>query len=126
MLMRIFKRAGAQAGLGLAETLVAVAILGTSMVAFVTALSTGSIAVAEQDEAMVKQSLAQTQLEYTKSYPYDSGAATYPTISTPEGYTVSVDVTSVPDTDANIQRITVTVYREGQSVMTLADYKVNR
>ena len=50
------------------ETLVAVAILGTSVVAFVVALSAGSIAVGEQDEIAVAQGLAQTQLEYTKSY----------------------------------------------------------
>ena len=96
------------------------------MVAFVVALSAGSIAVGEQDKAVVAQSLAQTQLEYTKSYPYDSEATTYPTVDTPEGYTISVGVASLPDTDTDIQKITVTVSRESETIMTVADYKVNR
>ena len=122
----IRNRAQIQTGLGLVETLVGVAILGTSVVAFVTALSAGSIAVAEQDEAVATQNLAQNQMEYTKSYPYDTEAITYPAIDAPEGYSVSVAVTSVPDTDDNIQRITVTVSRGSEPVITLADYKMNR
>jgi type II secretory pathway pseudopilin PulG len=119
-------RAQGQRGLGLVETLVAVAILGTSVVAFVAALSAGSIAVGEQDEKVVAQSLAQTQLEYTKSYLYDPEATTYPTVDTPEGYVISVDVASIPDTDADIQKITVTISRDSENIMTVADYKVNR
>jgi len=125
-LARVKNQAQDQRGLGLVETLVAVAILGTSVVAFVVALSAGSIAVGEQDKAVVAQSLAQTQLEYTKSYPYDSEATTYPTVDTPEGYTISVGVASLPDTDTDIQKITVTVSRESETIMTVADYKVNR
>jgi Tfp pilus assembly protein PilV len=125
-LARLKNRAQDQQGLGLVETLVAVAILGTSVVAFVVALSAGSIAVTEQDEQVVAQSLVQTQLEYTKSYPYDTEATTYPAVDTAEGYTISVGVTSIPDTDADIQKITVTVSRESETIMTVADYKVNR
>jgi len=115
-----------QRGLGLVETLVAVAVLGTSVVAFVVALSAGSIAVGEQDEAVVTQSLVRTQLEYTKSYPYDPEATTYPAVETPEGYAISIGVASIPDTDADIQKITVIVSRESETIMTVADYKVNR
>ena len=125
-LARVKNRAQDQTGLGLVETLVAVAILGTFVVAFDVALSAGSIAVAEQDEAVVAQSLVQTQLEYTKSYPYDPEATAYPAVDTPEGYTISVGVTSVPDTDADIQKITVTVSLESETIITVADYKVNR
>ena len=120
------KRVQDQRGLGLVETLVAVAILGTSVVAFVAALSAGSIAVGEQDEKFVVQSLAQTQLEYTKSYPYNPEAATYPTVDTPEDYIISVNVTSIPDTDADIQKITITISRNSENIMTVEDYKVNR
>jgi type II secretory pathway pseudopilin PulG len=119
-------RAQDQTGLGLVETLVAIAILGTSVVAFVVALAAGSIAVAEQDEAVVAQSLVQTQLEYIKSCTYNPEATTYPTVDAPEGYTISVGVTSIPDTDADIQKITVTVSRESATIITVADYKVNR
>jgi Tfp pilus assembly protein PilV len=115
-----------QRGLGLVEALVAVAILGTSVVAFVVALSTGMIAIGEQDEQVVAQGLAQTQLEYTKSYAYNPGASTYPVVAAPPGYMVNVGVGPVPDAGPDIQKITVTVLRGGQNVLTLQDYKVNR
>ncbi len=119
-------RARAQTGLGLVETLVAVAVLGTSVIAFVAALSAGSIAVAEQDEDVVAQGLAQSQLEYTKSYAYDTEAVTYPAIAAPEGYDITVTVSPVPGTDADIQKITATISRDGDNVLTIENYKVNR
>jgi Tfp pilus assembly protein PilV len=125
-LARLKTRAQDQRGLGLVETLVAVAILGTSVAAFAAALSAGSIAVDKQGEAAVAQSLVQTQMEYTKSYPYNPAAVTYPAVAPPAGYTIAVGVTSVPGTDADIQKITVTVSRAGLSLITLADYKMNR
>jgi type II secretory pathway pseudopilin PulG len=119
-------RARGQGGLGLVETLVAVAILGTAVAAFVTALSAGSIAVGENDAENMAQGLAQSQLEYTKSYAYDSGATTYPAITAPEGYGIAVSVSSVPGTDSDIQKITVTISHEGESVLQVEDYKVDR
>jgi type II secretory pathway pseudopilin PulG len=115
-----------QKGLGLAETLVAVAILGTAVVAFIAALSAGSIAVGAQDEEVVTQRLARSQLEYTKSYTYIPGATSYPTIPVPEDYSLAVAVSAVPGTDANIQKITAAVSRDGQVLLTVSDYKVNR
>ncbi len=125
-LARTINRAQGQKGLGLVETLVAVAILGTSVVAFVAALSAGSIAVGEQDEEVVAQRLVRSQLEYTKSYSYDPNATTYPTIDVPAGYGLSVMTGSVPGTDTNIQKITVTISRDGQDILAVSDYKVNR
>jgi hypothetical protein len=113
-------------GLGVVESLAAVAVLGTAVVAFIVALSTGSIAAREVDQETVAQSLVRTQLEYIKSFPYDPAATTYPNVDTPEGYTISVEVSSVPDTDTNIQKITVTISREKEEILTVADYKVNR
>jgi Tfp pilus assembly protein PilV len=123
---RIISLLRGQRGLGLAETLVAVAILGTAVVAFIAALSTASMAVGEQDEDVVSQRLALSQLEYTKSYVYIPGAAGYPAIDVPEEYALSVAVRPVPGTDINIQKITVTVSRDGRDVLTVSDYKVNR
>jgi type II secretory pathway pseudopilin PulG len=123
-------RAGHQArgqrGLGLVETLVAVAILGTAVVAFAVALSAGSIAVGEHDGEVVAQGLAHSQIEYTKSYAYDPDAATYPLIAAPEGYAISVGVSAVPNTDSDIQKITVTVTRQGEAILQVEGYKMNR
>ena len=116
-----------QRGVGLVESLVAVAILGVAVVAFVMALSSGAVAVREGNQQVVAQSLARTQLEYIKNYPYDSEATTYPTVDSPEGYTISVEVDDItgPATDDDIQEITVTV-SFGDEDLTIEDYKVNR
>ena len=130
-----------QRGVGLVESLVAVAILGITVVAFVMALSSGAVAVREGNQQVVVQSLVRTQLEYVKSYPlYDSEATTYPYVYTydetynpspitlPEGYGISVAVESIlePATDDNIQKITVTISRGGEDILTVEDYKVDR
>jgi type II secretory pathway pseudopilin PulG len=115
-----------EVGLGLVETLVAMAILGTCAVAFAAGLSAGSMASNEQRREVVAQELAQNELEFVKSTVFVPGAGTYPTVSTPPGYSINVAVSAVPGADANIQKITVTVIEGGQSLLTLADYKVNR
>jgi type II secretory pathway pseudopilin PulG len=115
-----------ESGLGLADSLVAVAILGLAVTAFVVALSTGSIAVREREQQVVAQRLVQTQLEYVKNYAYDPDATTYPAVDTPEGYAISVAVTPLPDTDTDIQKITVTASQEGEELLIVEDYKVNR
>jgi type II secretory pathway pseudopilin PulG len=123
---KINNRFRGQRGIGLVETLVAVAILGTAVAAFTVALSVGSIAVGEHDDETIAQGLAQSQLEYTKGYAYSPGAATYPLLAAPEGYSLSVGVGAVPDTDPDIQKITVTVNRGGEEIIRVQDYKVNR
>ena len=115
-----------QKGMGLVETLVAVAILGTSVVAFVVGLSAGSLSVNEHDRETIAQGLAQTQMEYTKNYAFIPGAVTYPTLAVPPTYSVSVDVLAVPGADANIQKVTVSVLKDSVNIITISDYKVNR
>jgi len=113
-------------GLGIVESLAAVAVLGTAVVAFIIAMSTGSLAVREVDQETVVQSLVRNQLEYIKGYPYDPAATTYPKVDVPAGYTISVEVSSIPDTDTDIQKITVTISRDREEILNFEDYKVNR
>ena len=115
-------------GLGIAESMVAVAILGITVVTFIAALSTVSIAAREGEHEVVAQRLAQAELEYVKSYAYDPGATTYSTedVDTPGGYAISVAVDSIPDTDTNIQKVTVTISLDGEDILSIEDYKVNR
>jgi type II secretory pathway pseudopilin PulG len=115
-----------QRGIGLVETLVAVAVLGTAVVAFAAALSAGSIAVGDHDIVAIAQGLAQSQLEYTKSCAYDIDAITYPLVAAPEGYSISVDINAVPGADSDIQKITVTVNHWAEEIIKVEDYKVNR
>jgi type II secretory pathway pseudopilin PulG len=129
-----------EAGIGLVESLAAVALLGIAGTAFVLSLSTGAIAVRENDQEVVAQSLARAQLEYIKNYPYNPGATTYPyvdsydetynpsPITLPEGYGIGVVVSPIPEAggDTDIQKIAVTISREGVDLLTVAGYKVKR
>jgi type II secretory pathway pseudopilin PulG len=115
-----------EAGLGLVETLVAVAILGTCVAAFAAGFSTGSLAAGEQRTEAVAQELAQNELEYIKNAAFAPGAGTYPAVAAPPGYTIDVAVATVPGADAGIQKVTVTILRDGEAVLDLTDYKVDR
>jgi len=124
--LRTKLKLNSQKGIGLVETLMAVAILGTAVVAFVAALSVGSLTASEQNRETTAQGLAQTQMEYTKNYPYAAGAVTYPALTAPATYSVTIAVVAVPGADTNIQKVTVTVFKEGISVLAISDYKVKR
>lgn len=113
-------------GIGLAETLIAITIIGITAVAFISSLSTGALAVRESDQETVAQQLVMSQLEYLKSLPYDTTGASYPTIDTPSGYTIFVETDAAIYSDTDIQELTVTVYLDGESLLTVAAYKVNR
>ena len=113
-------------GLALVESLVAVAVLGTTVLAFTVALATGALGVSENKQEAVVQSLVRTQLEYTKSYSYNATATTYPTVATPPGYAISVAVSSIAGTNSNIQRVTANITRDGNLIKTIKDYKMNR
>jgi Tfp pilus assembly protein PilV len=114
-----------QKGIGLVETLVAVAILGTAVVTFISALSTGAISVGDNEQETIAQRLAQSQLESTQSAAF-ALSGVYPTITTPTGYSLTVQAGSVTGADVNIQKITVTVLRNSISIFTVSSYKVNR
>jgi len=120
-----------QGGASLIESLVAVAILGTAVVAFVVALSTGSIAIGVADEQVVAQRLAQAQIEFIRGRPfaarYDPFATTLPEV--PKGYeirTIVVTPAPIPGGDADIQEIRVTIRRNGEDILTVATYRVRR
>ncbi len=113
-------------GIGLVESLVAIAILGIGVTALVTDLSAGSIAVTTQNEAAIAQGLAQTQMEVTKAAPYDPAGTTYVSISAPDGYAVAINTDSDIFGDKNIQKITVAVIHDTEKVLTLEGYKVKQ
>lgn len=119
------KRAG-QAGASLIEVLVAVAILGVTLVAFLAAVSTGSVGVATTEERVTAENLARSQLEYTKSQPYLTAPASYATVTPTPGYSISAQATSIAGANAAIQKITVTVSRNSDVIFSVEDFKVDR
>ncbi len=127
ILKQLKSHLNSQRGIGIVETLVAVAILGTAVVAFVVSLSTGSLAANELNQEVVAQRLAQTQMEYTKNDAFIPGTFFYPTIpDIPDTYFVWVFSQQVFGADMNIQKITVFIFKDGMFIYILSDYKVNR
>ena len=111
-----------QRGISLLETLVALGILAAIGVAFMAALSTGTMSTATLDEQVQAESLARSQLEDIKNCPFSTN---YPvTVDCPPGYEVSIKVQ--PNEDNTLQEIAVTVSREGKALLKVTDFKVNR
>ncbi len=125
ILKRICSGPGNERGFGVAEALVAIAIIAIVVTGFIATYGTGSMAVLTIDAEAEMQRLARNQLEYVKSYAYDPVAITYPLVATPPGYAIVVTVTPIPSTDTDIQKVSVTITRDDRAV-TVADYKVNR
>ncbi len=135
----------AQRGIGLAEVLVALAIIGSAITALIASMSTGASAVDLTDERVTARGLAESQLEYIKSYPFAPGTTSYPLVNLPtgRGFTMTVQVgtptsaalsgtkttflgTALPNSEASVQEISITVSRDGQEVIELTTFKGNR
>jgi type II secretory pathway pseudopilin PulG len=121
---------GNESGFGFLEALAALAILGVVAVTFLSGLATTSKAVMIADEQALAEGLARSQLEYLKNYPYEYDADDYPVdpaLTIPTGWSVLTPVvTPVHATDDGIQKITVTIQRNSQTVFVMEAYKVNR
>ncbi|MBI4284404.1 MAG: type II secretion system protein [Chloroflexi bacterium] len=128
-----------QSGVTLLETIIAVAALGMLAVVVLSGLSAVLQARSAASERAVAVGLASNQMEKTKASPYISYATpdhgTYATVLAPAGYTV--EVTAVPvdpatgqslgsGQDNGVQKITVTVSRQGGQPVVLHSYKVGR
>lgn len=116
-----------QEGFGLVESLLAVAILGSAVYMFIGGMYTGTVSIGRLEQKNTAENLARTQFEYTKSAGYRIPPHTYQSIdSVPENYAVTSEAYVVPGKDTTIEKIVVTVYRDGTSVYVLEGYKVWR
>ena len=114
-------------GASLVEAIIAVAITAIAVAGFLSALSTGSLAVGKVDGQVTAQNLARSQLEYTKSQAYIVAPASYDNISpVPVGYSISAEAAAVNGRDENIQKITVTIQRSGKVLQVMEGFKLNR
>jgi hypothetical protein len=116
-----------QDGVGLVGVLVAMAIAGGAVVMFLSSLSTGTKTVGVMYQRSMAENLARSQLEYVKSLGYVAAPALYDNITAlPPGFTVSAEAAGIAGRDDNVQKITVTVYRDGRPVLFEEGFKVNR
>ena len=133
-----------QKGVTLLETLAALALLAIIGVAFLSAIATSSITMANAEEKVEIDNLARAQMEYTKSGNYTDyiyGSPDIPpdytsldelapadpyAIPIPTGYSINVTAVALDEPDKGVQKITVTVSREGKDLLVMEGYKVNR
>ncbi len=120
-------RCTSERGAGLVEALIATAIVGVGLTALLAALATGSLAVNRSGDGVTAENLARSQMEYAKSQVYRPAPAEYKLISpVPDGYVISALASPISGRDQDIQRITVTVTRDGQTVAEIESFKANR
>ena len=120
-----------ESGITLVETVVALAVLGIIAVAFLTGLDTSSKAAFMVDEQATAESLAQSQMEWAQDADYVDEATGYSTAPVPSGkdyinYSATITADPLNNPDDGIQKITVTVTRFGEQIITLEGYKVYR
>ena len=121
---------GKSKGVGLIETMIAIALLGIVAVAFLGGISIAFKALFIADERTTAQSLAQSQMEYVKNCTYNNTAPIpyeqINDVTSPDypDYTFSVNVTLLYPPDDGIQKIIITIKHHDKEVLTLEDYKV--
>ena len=129
------KLKGNETGLSLIETLVALAILGSIAVVFLSGLATAAKATLIADKRATAESLARSAMEDVKNQSYinydDPGHVNYVFIMPPDdpNYEVEISADRIDEDTGQaqgIQKITVTVNRDDKSVLTVEDYRVDR
>jgi type II secretory pathway pseudopilin PulG len=113
----------AEGGASLVEVLVTVAIISIVLVVFVSALSTGSMGVGVSNRLTTGINLAAAQLESVKSAPYDADGDSYAIVDRPQGYDILLTTSEIT---AGLQQVTATVSYEGELLIEISDYKVDR
>ncbi len=109
----------------LVESLVAISIVGTGILAAVVSLSTSSRATVEAREQATAAWVITSQVETIKAAPYVAEPGTYPTITPPEGYTVTNTTSTFEGGDGFIQDVTIEVFRHGELISTVEMVKLN-
>jgi prepilin-type N-terminal cleavage/methylation domain-containing protein len=115
-------------GFTLIEVVVALAILGIIVAAFMAGLAGASRALFVADERATAESLARSQMEYIKSDNYsDSGIYNVLPII-PSGYSIYPNPIVADNVTVGLQKVTFTVRHDinSKDVITLEGYKGDR
>ncbi len=114
----------------LIETVVALGILGMVSAVFMGGVATTGKASIIASEQAIAESLVRSQLEYVKNIAYQQDATEYPVdpeLSVPDSWAVPQPVVApVHATDDGIQKVTVSALHNGETVLTIDVYKVDR
>ena len=132
-----------QKGFSFVEVLIALLIVAIVASAFLLALAGASKGLSVADIRTTAESLARTQIETIKNAVYinysENAHAFYSLVSAPPNFGIStliepIDIYGDPfsesggvfSDDEGIQQVTVTIIFQGDDVLTLVDYKVDR
>jgi len=120
-------------GMTLIEVLIALSIIAAVAVIFLAGMSTSSKAAIVNQHQVIGENLAKSQLEYIKRQPYDAiSPIEYAQLDPgqiPSAY--AIQIVAVPmnprgDSEMNddgLQKITITITNNGETVFTLEGYK---
>ena len=134
-LVTIFKLArgwlvAKERGVTLIETLVAMALLCTVGVAFLSGLGTANKATIIANEQATAESLVSSEIEYIKKCVYQYDTSQYPVnpeLTIPPSWAVPPPVVEpVHATDDGLQKVTVSAERNGETMLSIVVYKVDR
>ncbi len=105
-----------------------IAMLTFSMVGFAVmgGLSTTQLSSSAVEGQSLAENLARNQLELAFTLPYISPPTTYPTVSVPAGYGITAVAEEYVSGDANLQKIVVTVNRDGATVLVMETLRVTQ
>jgi len=122
-----------QDGSSMLEVLLALALVGIVVAGILSALSTSSRATITNDVQTTSQNLAEGQIEYVWSQPYDidNDPPQYLVLAdVPASYSVNCDALRLdPEGDGSgdddgLQKIMVTVNFSGRTAITMEAYRV--
>ena len=109
---------GCRGGL-LMEAVLAVAVFTLVGTAVLSGLSSAHSSGAAVKRHSVAEAIARNQMEHVFSLPYQDPPTTYPTIATPERYSVTAEGEEYVVGDPNIQQVVVTVYHDATELLVL-------
>lgn len=117
-----------QSGMTLIETIVAIAILSAISVVFLGGLVVSSKGTLEADEQSTAESVARCQMEWVQGSTYVDNATQYAPINLDTfndyvGFSANISAEPLHSPDDGIQKITITVLRNGDRVMSIEGYK---
>ena len=117
-------------GFAFLETIVALALLGVVATVFLGSIGTAAKTTMVADEQATAESLARSEIEYIKGCPYQYSATEYPIdpmLDIPSGWSVpNPTVEALHGADDGIQKVTITVQRDGEDKLSALIYKVYR
>jgi Tfp pilus assembly protein PilV len=126
IIRRLKPKNQSQRGAFLLEALVAAAILGTGILAGLSAISTSAIATHHTTEKTTASWIATSQADLIRSLPYVPTGNSYTSVPTPTDFTVSNTTSVFPGGDGFIQNVDIIVSKNGNEVLRMEMVKVDR